>query len=371
MKIDPSSWVEGVILEGYKIPFEKVPIQVDTPVNPLATGEVFDILENEAHDLLIKSSIEKVDHEPGEYISTYFAVAKARSPGKFRPILNLKRFNRNIKKFKFRMETLAHVRDWIREGAFCVSIDLKDAFLHVPIAKRFRKYLRFKWRKILYQWIVLPFGLRCSPRVLTKVLKPVMAFLRTKFGMLISIYLDDMLIQASSREKALLHGQIAALVLMVLGWSVNFKKSTFVPSQKVVHLGFELDTVAMLVSCPLPKIKDLQNLARAARESGSLTVHECERLLGKMESVRPATPQAALHYRALQNQLLRAKSSWGEDERFPRQMLLLSEDSKLCLDWWISPAGFEGNSTSQMHELALTLELWADANLEMCGAYNS
>ena len=38
VKIDPSSWVEGVILEGYKIPFEKVPIQVDAPANPLVTG---------------------------------------------------------------------------------------------------------------------------------------------------------------------------------------------------------------------------------------------------------------------------------------------------------------------------------------------
>ena len=52
---------------------------------------------DEAQELLQKKAIIPVDHEPGEYISTYFAVPKARSPGKFRPILNLRRFNKSVK----------------------------------------------------------------------------------------------------------------------------------------------------------------------------------------------------------------------------------------------------------------------------------
>ena len=114
-------------------------------------------------------------------------------------------------------------REWIKCGAYCVGIDLKDAFLHIPIAARFQKFLRFCWLGTLFQWIVLPFGLRCSPRVLTKVLKPVMAYLRTTFAMLLTIYLDDMLIQADSADGAFYHGQIAALILMTLGWSLNWK----------------------------------------------------------------------------------------------------------------------------------------------------
>ena len=128
---------------------------------------------DEAQELLQKKAIIPVDHEPGEYISTYFAVPKARSPGKFRPILNLRRFNKSVKKYHFRMESLSHVRDWLKEDAFCVGIDLKDAFLHVGISQRFWKLLRFRWLNQLLQWIVLPFSLRYSPRVLTKVLKPV------------------------------------------------------------------------------------------------------------------------------------------------------------------------------------------------------
>ena len=124
-------------------------------------------------------------------------------------------------------------------------MDLKDAFLHVPISPRFHKFLGFHWLGKLLQWIVLPFGLKCSPRILTKVLKPVIAFLRSFFIILITIYLDDILLQASSPEKAYLHGQIVALVLMVLGWSINWKKSSFIPSQQFTHLGFDFDTATM------------------------------------------------------------------------------------------------------------------------------
>ena len=94
-------------MDGYKIPFETPPVQVLAPSNPEAKGDAFDILDSEANELLAKHSIIEVGHKSGEYVSAYFAVAKARSPGKFRPILNLKWFNENICKYKFKMETLA------------------------------------------------------------------------------------------------------------------------------------------------------------------------------------------------------------------------------------------------------------------------
>ena len=108
-------------------------------------------------------------------------------------------------------------------------MDLKDAFLHIPINESFRKFLRFQWLGSLFEWQVLPFGLKCSPRVLTKVLKPVVAFLRVTWGILIAIYMDDILIQGSSPSQVYLHAQVAALLFMVLGCSLNWEKSVFFP----------------------------------------------------------------------------------------------------------------------------------------------
>ena len=60
-----------------------------------------------------------------------------------------------------------------------------------------------------------------------------------------------------------------------------------------------------------------------------LTVHQGEIILGLMESVRPVTPFAALHYRSLQKQILRAKFP----NRIADKIIILSQKSKLNLQW--------------------------------------
>ena len=229
-----------------------------TPSNPNVSDTAFSVLAAEASELQIKGAVVPTISENGEYVSSYFAVPKA-TPGKYRPILNLKKFNYSVKKYHFKMETFKIVRQWIKEGDYCISIDLKDAFPHIPINKQFWKYFKFQWLGQLLQWVVLPFGLRCSPRVLTKVLKPVMAFLRLTFCIFISCYMDDMLIQGNSPEQAYLHAQITALILMILGWSINWEKSFFIPSRTIKHLGFNLDTESMTISRPSDKINGIQS----------------------------------------------------------------------------------------------------------------
>ena len=116
----------------------------------------------------------------------------------------------------------------------------------------------------------MPFGLTGSPRVLTKILKPVVAFLRATWQILISIYMDDMLLQGESEEQVIFHAQLCMLTFMALGWSFNFKKCTFVPSQVVTHLGFVINAVDLTVSCPAEKVLRLREMCkrvlRAANE---------------------------------------------------------------------------------------------------------
>ena len=50
-------------------------------------------------------------------------------------------------------------------------------------------------------------------------------------------------------------------------------------------------------------MQNVQNLMVAK----IVLVHNAEKILGTMESVRPVTPLCTLHYRALQKQLLKGK----------------------------------------------------------------
>ena len=112
------------------------------------------------------------------------------------------------------------------------------------------RFLRFVFERVLYEWRVLPFGLTCSPRVFTKVVKQVLSFLRRMWQILVSAFLDDFLIQASSYNLCCLHMQLTALVLLACGFELNFKKSSPIPSQSMTHLGFIWNTRDMTITVP-------------------------------------------------------------------------------------------------------------------------
>ena len=127
-QITDNLWVINVIRFGYKIPFWRKPYQSRVPINPKVSPAAHEVLITEAQGLLEKGAIKETTHSEDEFISSYFAVPKPRS-AKFRPILNLKYFNKNIKHYKFKMETFSKVRDWIQPGYYLIGIYLKDQFL--------------------------------------------------------------------------------------------------------------------------------------------------------------------------------------------------------------------------------------------------
>ena len=94
-------------------------------------------------------------------------------------ILNLKKFNESVTYHHFKMDSLCTITKLIAQNCFMSSIDMKDAYYSIPIRYSDRKFLRFQWDKVLYQFTCLPNGLSCAPRKFTKILKPLLANLYT------------------------------------------------------------------------------------------------------------------------------------------------------------------------------------------------
>ena len=140
----------------------------------------------------------------------------------------------------FKMETQGSVHSAIRSQEWTVSIDICDAYLHVPMHQAVRKYLRFVVNKQVYQFTCLPFELATSPREFTK-LCPVIALLRQR-GVKLHVYLDDWLIRADTPEQAQLHTQTTISVLHFLGWIINYEKSDLTPSQDFQFIGMQFNT---------------------------------------------------------------------------------------------------------------------------------
>ena len=148
------------------------------------------------------------------------------------------------------MQTFKNIQQLIQQGDFAFSIDLQDAYLHVPIVKHHRQFLHFVWHNVPYQWKVLPFGLATAPRVFTSLTKPILFLCHCK-GLHIVVNLDDILVLVHSKwagERACL---FLCSLLVHLGLHINFSKSDLCLSQSFTFQGLCWDTVHMLVSLPL------------------------------------------------------------------------------------------------------------------------
>ena len=104
------------------------------------------------------------------------------------------------------METQRKVRNAAQLNDWAFSLDLTDAYLHIPIHHRSRKYLRFTLRGRVYQFKALPFGLSTSPFVFTRLMIVIATFLRRR-AITLHPYLDDWLAQNQNRRKLLEHRQ--------------------------------------------------------------------------------------------------------------------------------------------------------------------
>ena len=66
------------------------------------------------------------------------------------------------------------------DNDWAVSIDLTDAYLHVPIHPISRKYLRFVYDHQVFQFTALPFGMSLSPWIFTELMNVIAAHLRLR-----------------------------------------------------------------------------------------------------------------------------------------------------------------------------------------------
>ena len=156
------------------------------------------------------------------YYNRLFLVPK--KTGDLRPVIDLSSLNRQMVVLHFKIEMQGFVRSAIRSQEWTISIDIRDAYLHIPMYQAVCRYLRFVVNKQVYQFAGLPFGLATSPREFTKLLRSIIALLRQQ-GVKLHVYLDDWLIRADTPEQAKLHAQtIKSGLFQFIGRQFNTRR---------------------------------------------------------------------------------------------------------------------------------------------------
>ena len=342
-----------------KIPLSRTPTLNSQYSSPQKNA----VLLEAVSDMLLKKAIQKVrDPSSLGFYSRLFLVPKRT--GGWRPVIDLSNLNLFLDFPTFRMETSQSIRNSLQVGQWTTSLDLRDAYFHVPMAPSVHKLLRFQVLGTVYQFVAMPFGLATAPREFTSLIKEVKK-LALKRGIKVHMYLDDWLVKANSPQEA--HSATLTLLELILnlGWIVNKEKSDLIPRQVFTFLGQVFDLSKGVCYPTEARFLSIQEAIHPLLNNTSTTPRQVMHLLGLLASTEKLVPQGRLHMRHLQFQLRKHYDFTligALDSPFT-----LDPSVKVHLRWWLD----KNNVMSQvpLHPPKYVTSIYTDASTRGWGAH--
>ena len=353
-------WTVSVLKKGYNLEFETKPPLTITPVmnlnskNPQTNVEIQGMIDKGTLELVIDTST------PGFY-SRIFVVPK--TSGGWRPVIDLKALNRHLVKKPFKMETAQSIRKSLCQGMWTYSIDLKDAYFHVPIHPSSRKFLRIAFNNQIYQFKALPFGLSSAPWLFTKIFKQ-LAIIARQQNIPIHQYLDDWLGNKSDKRKCCQDRDMLVSLTQEMGCVINFEKSELEPSQEFDFVGTHYNLKDGIVSPTKEKMEKVKNKILPFFQNSDLPAIKWQSLLGLLNSLEWLVPWGKLHTRKTHQNLF---ALWSPQSRSQGARVPIWEETLRELSWWLDPANVMKGM--DLHPPEPQVFLFTDASLQGWGAH--
>ena len=231
--------VVHILQWGYKIILRN-PIELSRhPIihSGYSNREKQKFLQDCVHQMLKKNVIVSV--RMCRTLGFYSRIFLVPKPGKkWRPVIDRSVLNNHLSVPTLKMEVAEVIRNSICRGEWVVSIDLTDAYFHIPIHEKSQHLLRFHVARKTFR--ALPFGIATAPLEFSQVVKEVKLMLQNR-GVRIHQYLDAWLLRAPSEEICLQQSKQLVAFVQELGWVINFQKSELKPTQNFDFLGYRFD----------------------------------------------------------------------------------------------------------------------------------
>ena len=318
--------------------------------NPLSTKGV--ALGEVTQDLIASGAVELAPLPSPSSYSRLFVVWK--TSGLWRPVIDLSTLNRIVDVSHFQMETIQSVQLSVRQRDWMASIDLREAYLQVPVHPESRPFLRFVANGQVYQFTTLCFGLSTALQVFTQVMAPVSAILHS-WGVRMRRYLDDWLVQSSSRESLLRDLQVVLDLCRELGIVINPEKSNLEPSQVVQYLGVIINAESFVASPSPDRVSRLQSTTGEFLSSAAPPASVWLSLLEMLSSMAHLVPGGRLHMRSLQ---LCLHQSWDRVDQSTQ--IPWSPDCLRDVKWWLHLPRL--SQEVSLRQVSPDFDFWSDAS---------
>ena len=341
-------YAHRIVKEGYDIPMEAHAALNRRPASvrknsegSIYRGPLERDLELELKEMLSQNIIERIK---GPQKGVIRLMPLRKKDGGIRVIVDPAEINQVLPDTdtSMKMEGPESVKDLLMESDLLIRIDLKSAFYNIPISEELAQRLCFRtpegWRRLR----ALPQGLRTSPKLFTRLTRPLMLQFRKAFPFVTLVdYIDDILLAYRGRRMLLEARDWLLTRLKELGWVVNLVKSSLIPSRRLIFLGHLWDTQRLIVSLPAKRrrqyAKEWLLLYNEAQKEGQLPIRKLARIVGQIDSLRLMHRSQALQSRWLRIAQATAVRREGLRAWKRGKMALLDRDALDELKYWAQP----------------------------------
>lgn len=146
----------------------------------------------------------------------------------YRPI------NKKTIKDRFPSPTIDDILDCLQGADVFSTLDLKNAYFHIPVAEESQKYLAFTTHSGQYIPLVAPFGCCNSPAAFQRHLNNV--FRKLIAEKIMQLYMDDIIVVAKTREEGIENLRRVLECAAEAGLQMKWKKCQFLQTS-IEYLG--------------------------------------------------------------------------------------------------------------------------------------
>src|SRR6266540_2565498 len=137
----------------------------------------------------------------------------------------------------YTIPNITELMDSLAGFEYCSITDLASGFWQIPVAEKDRYKTAFRTPWGLYEFNVMPFGLKNAPATFQRLMIRVLGQYLYDF---VIVYIDDILIYSKSKEEHKRHLHLVFQALRKAGLKIKLKKCEF-GKKELKYLGFIID----------------------------------------------------------------------------------------------------------------------------------